>query len=343
MKLLPLILAALLACVPASAQPATQPTVNIGGRFPVASFFQPVRNHDLLKGIGVNVLCGPEVENSKALSPTDLAAAKAAWVKSAADRGLFVVLKSPAAPVPANCVGFLLDVDEPNGKGKTAADLRANFLALRALDPAKPIFLSLAGDKVTSANFAKPAELQLYKDYATVCDVFTVDMYSKNRSTKYPTTWTGEGVKKLADATGKPVWAWIEHNDQRLPVPTDGFTNREPTPDEIKATVDYAVQQGAKGIGWFSTCDSGKYGWPDSYFPFINRNGVNLAPQVAMVVQVGAALNPAPTTQPATLPTTPAPDPLTARLDAQDARIAALTARLDAMHAASAPATQASK
>lgn len=303
-------------------------------RNPTAVWWQPARNVPMLAAQGVNVFFGPEVENSAALSPAALAAGQASWVKAVADAGAYCVLKQPSAPVPANCVGFILTVDEPNAKLIPAAALKGNFDALRALDPSRPIFLSMAGGTVTSANLARPAELQLLKDYAGVCDVFTVDCYPCNgNATRYPMTWTGDAAQKLAGATGRPVWAWIECNDQQKPAPTsktDGVhldINRGPTAAEIRSQVDYAVAQGATGIGWFATCDSGKYGWPGSYWPLVDRNHASLSAQLAMVASIGleragvvSAPGP-PTTSPATQPADGV-----AVMDALAARVAALEA-----------------
>jgi hypothetical protein len=256
----------------------------------------------MLADLGVTHAFGPEVENKKHLTPAEYVTKVSEWLRVTKDLGLKVILKQPLAPVPEHCVGFCLDVDEPNGKGITADKLKANHDALRALDPSMPIFLSLAGDKVSSANFKKkadgtyerPWEPQAYVDFGAYCDAFTINCYSANRNaSRYAMTWTGDTVKKLAEATGKPVWAWIEHNDQRLPdpKPADGI-NREPTPQEIEDTVVYAIACGAKGIGWFSTCDSGKYGWPASYWPLVNRFGASMQPQIDKLKSLALTINP---------------------------------------------------
>jgi len=279
-------------------------------QFPILAWFQPASNFAALAGMGVNVVVGPELGNPVS---TD----QAKWSKAAADAGLWVILKNPVVPLPDNCYGFILSVDEPNGKGILPAALAAESARLRALDATKPIVLSLAGDKVTSANFRAADQVQLYKDYAGLADILTVDAYSKNRNAvRYPTTWTGDAVKTLIAVTGKPVWAWIECNDQQLPPIQVGETNREPTPAEIKATVDYAIANGATGIGWFTTCDRGRYGWPGSYLPQVNRIGLSMQPQYDMVKQISLALSPAPQ------PAPPTPDPI-ATLTAQIAELVA--------------------
>jgi len=271
------------------------------GQTTVAAFFQPARNVPMLSAMGVNTFFGAEVENAKHITPEQFAAGRAIWIKAVQNAGAKCVLKGATGPLPPNCVGLLLSVDEPNGKLIPPSALVAERDDLRARYPGVPIYLSLAGDKITSANFAKPDELKLYQDYGACADVLTVDWYSANRNaTRYPMTFTGDAVAKLRQATGKPVLAWIECNDQILaPPPPAGQVARAPTPDEIQQTVDWAMKQGAAGIGWFATCDRGKYGWTpipgkgDSYWPLIDRNEASIQPQIDRVKAIGLALNPA--------------------------------------------------
>jgi hypothetical protein len=253
---------------------------------PVLAWYQPAANVPTLVGMGVTTFVGEEVPNGRNLSPEALAAGKLAWRKAVADAGARCILKTPTGPLPVNCVGIILSVDEPNAKGIPPASLLGERDDLRSRYPGTPILLSLAGDKITSANFRAADQVQLYKDYAACADVLTVDWYSKNRNaSRYPVTFTADAVKTLIAITGKPVIAWVDANDQQLPNPTsktDGVhldINRAPTPDEMKQTADAAIAAGASGVGWFLTCDSGKYGWPGSYLPLVDRNGVSMRPQ----------------------------------------------------------------
>jgi hypothetical protein len=274
----------------ARGQPATAPAT-----MPVAVFFQPQRNLAALAQMGVSVYFGPEVEGRSSLTPDQIAQKESQWIQAVADVGGRVVLKRPPATLPAHAAGVLMTVDEPNGKGVAPAALKAESDSFRAKYPGTPIFLSLAGDKITSANFDKPAERKLYQDYAALADVLTVDWYAKNRNaTRYPITLTGDAVSKLRDVGGKAVWAWIEINDQQLPAPPAPHVNRAPTPDEIKQTADDAIAKGAKGIGWFATCDSGKYGWPGSYLPLVDRAGASMQSQYDTAKAIGLSFSPPP-------------------------------------------------
>jgi hypothetical protein len=219
------------------------------------------------------------------------------------------------------------------------------------------IFLSYAGDKITSANLRRPAELALLQAYLAAADVVTVDVYAANRNaSRYKTSWTADAVKTvLAVRPDVEVWAWIEANDQRLSPPALPDVNRAPTPQEIDDTVTQAVAAGARGIGWFLTCDSGKYGWPQSYMPDVDRNGASMQPQYDKVTEVSRRYNPAlpvpatlPTTSPTTAPTLP--DPVTLlRADLATAQgqivelkatVADLTGTLDRLRQALQPATR---
>jgi hypothetical protein len=278
------------------------------GTTPVAAFFQPERNLSLLASWGINTFFGPEVENPKSHTPEALLAKQASWIEATRKANVWCVLKRPPAVPPDNCIGICLSSDEPNGKGILPLDMRlqAEFVDYRLRYPGVPIFLSLAGDKVHSANFLRAHESQLYLDYAALCDVMTVNFYSANRNaTRYPMRFTAEACKKLSILTGKPVWAWIEANDQQLPPPkpTDGV-NRAPTPEEIDDTVLQCVQAFVPAIGFFFTCDSGKYGWGtgntdfatrgDSYLPLIDRNGISMQPQYDKVAEIAKRLAPPP-------------------------------------------------
>lgn len=319
--------------------------------FPVACFFQPARNVALMASWGINTFFGPEVESPRNLTPGALAAAKVAWVKAVEAAGARCVLKLGAdrpATLPASCAGLLLSVDEPNAKinkatgyNYVAADLQPEVDDLRARYPGVQIWVSLAGDKITSANLKKQHEWDALAAWLNLTGFVTVDVYDNNRNaSRYPETWEADVVKTVkAVAPAVKCLSWHECNDQQLAAPTSQTVpgvpdvNREPTPDEIKQSVDAAIAQGADGIGWFFTCDSGKYGWGvgntdfatrgDSYLPLVNRRGESMAPQYAMVRQISKALNPP---DPGPLP---GDDDLAARVAEMDEQLMRMAQQLD--------------
>ena len=65
------------------------------------------------------------------------------------------------------------------------------------------------------------------------------------------------------------------------------------------------------------TCDSGKYGWPASYMPLIDRAGVSMRPQYDAVRTISVALSGPPAPSPTTLPEVLALQSKVAALDAQ--------------------------
>lgn len=274
----------------------------------VGVWFQPARNVPMLAGMGIDVFLGPEVENAKNLSAADLAARRLAWIKAVAEANGRCVLKRNAAelaalpPLPAHCIGLLLDADEPNRNNTGPTDaLRTESAKLRAAYPGVKIWLSLAGARISSANFTRAHELAVYQEYAKVADVFLINFYSKNlNADRYSIGMTGDIVRKLKEATGREVVACVEMNDQQLPLPPAGEGgNRTPTPTEISDTVGYAMNSGAAGIVWFATQDKGKYGWTpvpgkgDSYWPLIDRAGKSIDAQLRMVTAVSQGLAPA--------------------------------------------------
>lgn len=292
-------------------------------QFPTIAFFQPTRNILAMSMMGINTFCGPEVESKSSLPPDVVAAREVEWIQAVAGAGAFCILKRPPAVLPDHCTGILLTPDEPNraNRGPTP-ELAAEAADFRARYPGTPIYLSLAGDKILSANFARDWERKVYVDFAALYDVAFINFYPRNRNAStYPDTFPGDIVKKLADATGKPVIPFIEANDQRLGTPPNpAHHNRAPTPDEIEAQADWAVKQGAPGLGWFFTCDSGKYGWGtgtpdfatrgDSYLPLVDRNGASMRPQYEAVLTTNVAYAaPPPPGEPE-----PAPDPVVAEL-----------------------------
>lgn len=271
---------------------------------PTAVFFQPARYlRTMAEDYGVTVAFGPEVENHDWLlknDPDKLLKLEKEWIALADVYGLAVVLKRPwkYGKLPANVVGFCHTDDEPNATPKTSppSALKAEYDQLRALDPSMPIFLVLYGGAITSANLSRAHERQQLADYLALCDVVAQDVYPKNLNReRYKNTWPGDVVEKIHQVDpAKPVWCWLEMNDQQLNPPTPPNTNGEPSPDDILDQADDCVARGAAGIGWFATCQRGKYGWGivdpkkgDSYWPLVNRKGESIAAQLDMVKRIG--------------------------------------------------------
>lgn len=263
---------------------------------PLPVFYQPERFFPAMKDLAYNILVGPNVENESALAknnPAELLRLQQQWIDKGAAAGFGLIVKTPwLFKLNANVVGFTYSVDEPNIKFApgpsdgikriyTGLDLKPEFDKLRALDPSKPILLTLAGGQVTSqvkvGNRDYDAQVAYYKGFAAVSDIWAFDVYSLNRdATRYKTSWSADVVKILRGLSSNPVWLWYETNDQKL---KDSVNGRAPTPAEIIETITLSQQAGASGFGGFFTSDTGAFGWPGSFFPQVDRNGVSVVPQ----------------------------------------------------------------
>jgi hypothetical protein len=294
---------------------------------PTVAFFQPQANFPLISGMNNRILAGPEIPSASLLTAAQLAAAAASWIAASQAQGFSIILKNAVAPLPTNCVGLLMSVDEPNepkgpGYPMSAAQLKPEFDRLRSLSPTLPICLTLGGDKMLYPTFPSPADAKYYTDLAALGDItFVVDFYPRNRSNKYPLSHPALAVSNLIKLTGKPVHSFQEVNDQQLKPPNPPETNGPPSAADIKAMVDQEIAAGAGGIWWFFTCQAGKYGWtpPGSWLPPIDRNNASMQPNYDMVGSISASLSPVP-------PPVEDLKPRVERLEAQMAMIHAATA-----------------
>jgi hypothetical protein len=287
---------------------------------PTLAWFQPAANFAAIAAMGHTAVSGPEPAGSD----------QNGWAAAAKAAGLSVILKNPRFPLPDNCIGMMLSIDEPNEPKNNnppvlAAALQPEFGRLRASAPLLPIYLTLGGDRLLYGGFPSAADRQMYQDYAALGDVtFAVDFYPCNRSSKYPMNFPAMAVANIRALTGKPVIAILEANDQQLGRPGPGETNGMPTPQQIQQQATAALDAGSAGLWWFYTCQAAKYGWPGSYLPQVDRNLASTAPQYAMVKQINALLNPGLEGPPATA--TPTNDQLNARLTAIENRFNAMIA-----------------
>lgn len=295
----------------------------------IPAWFQPRENFAAMAKMGINCIVGPELTNPPVGDIVSWSGAAAA--------GMSVVLKNPTGTAIPGLnpllAMFMLSVDEPNEpKGNSppvpASALKPESDLLRKNFPNAMIWLSLGGDKLIYDGFPNATDKQALLDYAAICDVLTVDFYSANRNaSRYPMTHTAKAVANLKALTGKPIYAWLECNDQQLDPPKAPDINRAPTPGEMLATANAAMAAGAAGVGWFFTCQSGAYKWPQSFLPMVDRHGASMQPQYDEVKAINAMLNPV------TPAPVPAPPVLTveqrlAKLEAWQAKIIAAGATI---------------
>jgi hypothetical protein len=129
--------------------------------------------------MGVDTVFGPEVENAGTMTPAALDAANQAWIAETQRLGLKVVLKRPTFPCPRIAWACWSSTTSRTAKQIPPAAVQAEADKLRAQFPGVKIFLSYAGDKITSANLRRPAELALLQAYLAAADVVTVDVYAR--------------------------------------------------------------------------------------------------------------------------------------------------------------------
>lgn len=128
--------------------------------------------------------------------------------------------------------------DEPEGHGKSPADMRKEYERIRGIDPNHPIGL---------CHFLWDA-LEKYKDSA---DFVMSDVYPVIRHRDQPLTPVTAHIDRIHSLHGAdfPVWPAIQvfgGND------TEGGKWAEPTPAEVRCMTYMSLAHGAKGILFFS-------------------------------------------------------------------------------------------
>lgn len=270
----------------------------------VACYQQPLEYLANWKARGCNAAVGPELGK-----PPRTTGAK--WCAEAARLGMGVIGNSSLLKdkfAPPNLVAWICD-DEPNETNHIAAQppsyIAAQATAFRLLNPNVPVIVNLAGDRLTSAG-AKDAAVN--EAYIAGVDVVFCDWYPVNRQYgRYPLTFKADELNYVKAHGAREVgslietdWQWLNGGD-----PAKG---RTPTPDEVEQQVRIAVGAGATWIVYFSTTQSGHWGWPASY-------DTTPPEVVARITAINAQLNPPatpdihpglpPSTGPATLPIPP--------------------------------------
>lgn len=262
----------------------------------VAAYQQPLELLSTWKALGVNAVVGPELGNPERVTSKQ-------WCDETQRLGLSVIGNKfliRDSYRPPNLIATIVS-DEPTSANHNfpVSQIEAEAAAFRRLAPDVPVICNHAGDKLTSAG---ARDYGLYEGYVKAVDVSWGDWYPVNREyARYPLDFKRRELEFLKARGAKRIGSVIEASWQKLNRASD--KGREPTPDEFEAQVQIALNAGAEYIVYFTTCDSGAYGWPQSYFP--------TSPELqARMTLVNARLNPPPVTQPTTQPTSqPTPVP----------------------------------
>ncbi len=310
--------------------------------FIIAPWAQPVAFFQRWKDRGVNTLLG---------AANDMG--KAQWEGNASTSGLSFItyagINPSAEAAQPGRIGFL-QPDEPDGHynqpGSTITDLQANYSRCKAAG--LPMFVNLLGsafDNVaydgtphpTKADASKWGHRAATGGWMAWADVvgFDYHLWTSGRPGAFDIT------KRLMDR----AWEWSDKKPIIVYVETCTQGKGTPfTADDYEAqvwnAVNYTAAKGYKlrGIAYFATGVYGGGAWPDRFDVTPPDVAARMIPVHAKLAQMfgDAPAGGAP-------PPPPPTDPITARLDAQDAKINALTARLDAIYQAAAPTTQPTK
>lgn len=225
----------LLLSLPLSAGPTTQPA------FIVGVWQQDTSSFQTWKSRGVN--CLVEIPTG----PTWTPAARLVWVGAAEAAGLYQIRSVVGTAAQDNSPHLLAwnQPDEPEGTGHTPAELAANYAALKAANPKRPVLINFDGSRVlgiqgglTQANYAP---------YLSCGDWFGSDIYPATAWGR--TDWLdkpGLAVSTLSVWTGgKPQLSFIETSNQRI------GPSGLPTAPQVRYEVLHAVMSGASGIVLF--------------------------------------------------------------------------------------------
>ena len=126
--------------------------------------------------------------------------------------------------------------DEPDLNRLSPEALQEHFHALRRADPERPIYLTVWSPR-------------RYVDYVSYCDVFAPNPYpiihtEATQNNLRRVSYAVRAARRLAGE--RPVWAIIQAFWAKP------WWQRGPTPEELRAMVYLALNQGAKGIIYFS-------------------------------------------------------------------------------------------
>ncbi|HET7558395.1 MAG TPA: hypothetical protein VFK80_00425, partial [Limnochordia bacterium] len=222
--------------------------------FPIGVWLQSPGNAAGYRAMGVNTF----VAQWNALNDQSMAQLTAAGMNVITDQGRdFAYAGEP------RLIAWMHQ-DEPDnaqadGKGGwgppvSPAKLLADYQAMKAKDPSRPVFLGLGQGVAWPEYYGRGVDAgrtDVYYRYAEAGDILRFDIYPVNSpdAPVHGKLWlVAQGVDNLRKYghDAKPVWAVIE---------TTNIDGREaahtPTPHQVKAEVWMALVHGAKGISYF--------------------------------------------------------------------------------------------
>ena len=238
---------------PLPGQPATY--------FPIGVFYQPAfpsatTSFQGWVGRGVNTLVGHETQGTVNIADYDTQAVAA---------GLKLIREAtntPATDTSPNVIAWMLhNADEPEDNPNiTPAQLNAEYTALKAANPTRPILMNFAGAHMINGfaghTWATPLTQADYAPFLASADWVAQDVYPVTGwiKTDSPSLAApGFATSVLRNWSGnKPAFTYIETSNQRL-LTNDypQFRERGVTPAEFRAEVWDSIIQGTRGIIYF--------------------------------------------------------------------------------------------
>jgi len=186
-----------------------------------------------------------------------------AWLDALQKEGMYGIIGYSAESAkarlhehPATLGWHVADEPDQSNQGVPAVsydDLAVILAKVRALAPAKPLFMNLSCGVADERWIGRGLKDADYPKYCSLADVVSYDIYPCNSlGGDGPERFhmVAKGMDRLAKWTGgeKPLWFILEVNRFSQESQAD---SRAPTPDEVRTQMWMAIVHGARGLTLF--------------------------------------------------------------------------------------------
>jgi len=225
--------------------------------FPIGVWLQPAGGTVPAdyKKLGVNVYYGGVDSYPNPRGKT--------WLDALQKEGMYGIIAYSAESAkarlhehPAALGWHVADEPDQSNQGVPAVsydDLAVILAKVRALEPAKPLFMNLSCGVADERWIGRGLKDADYPKYCSLADVVSYDIYPCNSlGADGPERFhmVAKGMDRLAKWTAgeKPLWFILEVN--RFTKEGEPHS-RAPTPDEVKTQMWMAIVHGARGLTFF--------------------------------------------------------------------------------------------